>query len=93
MIGVSLLVVILIHLTLDMQQLGRGMRLSEGKEYLMVFDFIDNASLLNAPYSLHRMFNIKEYRPGQYVVAPENKRELDKDLLAKGKKTSVYLFT
>ena len=24
------------------QQLGRGMRLSEGKEFLMVFDFVDN---------------------------------------------------
>lgn len=45
--------------TLYMQQLGRGMRLSEGKEYLMIFDFIDNSSLFNAPYSIHRMFNIK----------------------------------
>lgn len=77
--------------TLYMQQLGRGMRLSEGKEYLMVFDFIDNSSLFNAPYSLHRMFNIKEYRPGEYVVAPENKRKLDKNLLARGEKPSVYL--
>lgn len=77
--------------TLYMQQLGRGMRLSEGKEYLMVFDFIDNSSLFNAPYSLHRMFNINEYRPGEYVVAPENKRQLDKDLLSRGEKPSVYL--
>lgn len=30
------------------QQLGRGMRLSEGKEFLMVFDFVDNASQYNA---------------------------------------------
>ena len=77
--------------TLYMQQLGRGMRLSENKEYLMVFDFIDNASLFNIPYSLHRMFNIKEYRPGEYVVAPDNKRQLDKDLLARGEKPPVYL--
>ena len=27
------------------QQLGRGMRLAEGKESLMVFDFVDNAGL------------------------------------------------
>lgn len=77
--------------TLYTQQLGRGMRLSENKEYLMVFDFIDNASLFNTPYSLHRMFNIKEYRPGEYVLAPENKRKLDRDLLEKGEKPSVYL--
>ncbi len=42
--------------TLYLQQLGRGMRLYEGKEYLMVFDFIDNANLFNMPYSLHRIF-------------------------------------
>lgn len=77
--------------TLYMQQLGRGMRISEGKEYLIVFDFIDNANLFNMPYSLHRMFNISEYVPGQYILAPDNKKQLDKDLLAKGEKPSVYL--
>ena len=77
--------------TLYMQQLGRGMRLAPGKECLMVFDFIDNASLFNMPYSLHRIFNINKYLPGEYVVAPDNKRILDKDLIAKGGKPSVYL--
>lgn len=77
--------------TLYMQQLGRGMRISEGKDYLMIFDFIDNANLFNMPYSLHRMFNISAYVPGQYVLAPDNKKQLDKDLLAKGEKPSVYL--
>ena len=77
--------------TLYLQQLGRGMRLSEGKEYLMVFDFIDNANLFNMPYSLHRMFNIKEYTPGEYVVSSKKQRQLDKDLIAKGEKPSVYL--
>ena len=57
----------------------------------MVFDFIDNASLFNAPNSLHRMFNINKYKPGEYVIAPKNKRILDIDLLAKGEKPSVYL--
>lgn len=47
--------------TIYLQQLGRGMRLAKDKEYLMVFDFIDNANLFNMPYSLHRMFNIKEW--------------------------------
>ena len=50
--------------TLYTQQLGRGMRISEGKDHLMVFDFIDNASLFNMAYSVHRMFNINEYQPG-----------------------------
>lgn len=77
--------------TLYMQQLGRGMRTSEGKEYLMVFDFIDNANLFNMPYSLHRMFNINKYIPGQYIIAPDHKKQMDKDLIAKGEKPSVYL--
>ena len=67
------------------QQLGRGIRLAQGKEYLMVFDLIDNASLFNAPYSLHRLFNIREYRPGEYILAPDSKRKLDKDLVAREK--------
>ena len=49
------------------QQLGRGMRLSEGKEYLMVFDFVDNASQYNMPYSIHRLFRLKEYKPGAFA--------------------------
>ena len=40
------------------QQLGRGMRLYEGKESLMVFDFVDNASQYNMPQSLHRLFKL-----------------------------------
>lgn len=77
--------------TLYIQQLGRGMRKSAGKEYLMVFDFIDNANLFNMPYSLHRLFNIKEYQTGSYVLSPNKKFELDRDLLARGEKPSVYL--
>lgn len=57
----------------------------------MVFDFIDNANLFNMPYSLHRIFNIGQYIPGQYILASDNKKQLDKDLLIKGEKPSVYL--
>lgn len=74
-----------------MQQLGRGMRKCEGKDYLMVFDFIDNANIFNMPYSIHRLLNIKDYRPGELVLAPENQLEIDKDLIAKGEKPDVYL--
>ena len=77
--------------TLYVQQLGRGMRKSKGKEYLMVFDFIDNASMFNLPYSLHRMFNLKDYKAGEYVVASQKQFELDWDLLARGEKPSVLL--
>lgn len=77
--------------TLYIQQLGRGMRKCEGKEYLLVFDFIDNANMFNTPYSIHRLLNLKEYRPGQMVLAPQKQMELDRDLLAKGEKPEIYL--
>lgn len=77
--------------TLYIQQLGRGMRKAKGKQYLTVFDFIDNASLFNTPYSVHRLFNVKDYRPGKYVLAPEHLIQLDKDMLARGEKPTVYL--
>ena len=57
------------------QQLGRGMRLSPGKESLMVFDFVDNASQYNMPYSMHRLFRLKEYRPGALVLEQTQKIE------------------
>lgn len=77
--------------TLYVQQLGRGMRKCAGKDYLMVFDFIDNAGLFNMPYSLHRMFNLKEYRAGEYVIASRKQFELDRDLIARGEKPAVFL--
>jgi DNA or RNA helicases of superfamily II len=49
--------------TTYMQQLGRGTRVSEGKEYLMVFDFIDNTNMFNMPCSAHGLFNIDKYEP------------------------------
>ena len=49
------------------QQLGRGMRLYPGKESLMVFDFVDNASQYNMPYSMHRLFRLKDYKPGAFA--------------------------
>ena len=77
--------------TLYVQQLGRGMRKAEGKECLLIFDFIDNASMFNLPYSLHRMFNIKEYKAGEYVVATKKQFQLDWDLIAKGEKPTALL--
>jgi hypothetical protein len=62
-----------------------------GLKYLMVFDFIDNANMFNQSYSLYRIINIKEYKAGEYVVAPQQQFELDRDLTAKGEKPQVYL--
>ena len=77
--------------TVYLQQLGRGMRKYPGKEYLMVFDFIDNANLFNRPYSLHRLFNIKDYRPGEWVLAPKQLLSREQELVAAGEKPSIYL--
>ena len=73
------------------QQLGRGMRLYPGKESLMVFDFVDNASQYNMPQSLHRLFKLKEYRPGQLVVAPKVKRTAEAGLYEKGEKPEALI--
>lgn len=73
------------------QQLGRGMRLYSGKESLMVFDFVDNASQYNTPYSLHRLFRLKDYQPGKLAVAPGAKKATEDDLYSKGEKPEALL--
>lgn len=73
------------------QQLGRGMRLSPGKDSLMVFDFVDNATVYNAPYSLHRLFRLKDYRPGQLALAPHGQMAIEDDLYARGEKPEALL--
>lgn len=73
------------------QQLGRGMRLFPGKESLMVFDFVDNASQYNMPQSLHRLFKLKEYRPGEKVVAPAAEKTAEAALYAKGEKPEALI--
>lgn len=73
------------------QQLGRGMRLFDGKENLMVFDFVDNASQYNTPYSLHRLFHLKDYKPGRLAVAPHEMKSAEDDLYAKGEKPEALI--
>mgnify|MGYP002620816801 FL=1 len=74
-----------------MQQLGRGTRKSEGKEDLLVIDFVDNANMFNMPYSLHRLLNVSEYRPLQYVLAPEDFILREDGMLRYGDKPLAYL--
>lgn len=77
--------------TIYFQQLGRGTRKYEGKDHLIVFDFIDNANLFNQPLSMHRVFNIKNYTPLGFVLAPDKLRKLDEDLIRKGERPTTYL--
>ena len=69
-----------------MQQLGRGTRKCEGKDYLLVFDFIDNANLFNAPLSAHRVFNLNQYIPGSLIFGEGNRKFKEADFLRKGEK-------
>ncbi len=73
------------------QQLGRGMRLFDGKDSLMVFDFVDNTSQYNAPYSMHRLFKLKDYQPGKLAVAPKGQKAAEDDLYAKGEKPEALI--
>ena len=73
------------------QQLGRGMRLYEGKESLMVFDFVDNASQYNMPMSLHRLFKLRNYRPGELVLSPQDRRAAEAELYARWEKPAALL--
>ena len=77
--------------TIYLQQLGRGTRRCPGKEELLVIDFVDNANMFNMPYSLHRVLDIAKYQPMAYVLAPENKRKLDQDMLFQGEKPEAWL--
>lgn len=73
------------------QQLGRGMRNCDGKDHLMVFDFVDNASQYNAPYSMHRLFKLKDYHAGGTVLGRKGDREAEADLYAKGERPNAVI--
>lgn len=77
--------------TIYMQQLGRGTRKCAAKTDLLVFDFVDNANMFNMPYSIHRLLNMEEYHPLEYVLAPDGKKNIDSDMLRKGEKPEAYL--
>lgn len=73
------------------QQLGRGMRLAEGKDSLLVFDFVDNASQYNMPFSIHRLFKLKEYQPGKLVLANAAQKVADDALYVRGEKPDAII--
>ena len=55
-----------------LQQLGRGTRKAPGKECLVVFDFVDNATRYNQSLSLHRILGTSQYQAGSLVLAPHD---------------------
>ncbi len=77
--------------TLYTQQLGRGMRKAPGKDFLMVFDFVDNANLFNIPYSLHRLLGISEYIAGGLVLGKKGQTAFDREIFRKGERPEVLV--
>lgn len=77
--------------TIYLQQLGRGMRTYPDKDFLMVFDFVDNAGLFNSPYSLHRLFHLSQYHPGGLVLGAKRDIHWDNELFVKGEKPNVLI--
>lgn len=75
----------------QIQQLGRGMRLAPGKESLMVFDFVDNASQYNMPYSMHRLFRLKEYKPGALVLGTKKQKTAEQGLYDRGERPEALI--
>ena len=53
------------------QQLGRGMRTYTGKDFLVIFDFVDVFSRHNQALSIHRLLKRPEYRPGVSLFNPD----------------------
>ena len=61
------------------------------KSSLMVFDFVDNASQYNMPYSLHRLFRLKDYHAGGLVAAPMAQKTAEEGLYAKGERPDALV--
>jgi superfamily II DNA or RNA helicase len=67
-----------------LQQLGRGTRKAPGKNCLVVFDFVDNATRYNQSLSLHRLLKQQQYRAGSLVLAPEELMAKEEEALRHG---------
>lgn len=67
-----------------LQQLGRGTRKAPGKEALIVFDFVDNATKYNASLNLHRLLEINRYRKGGLVLGSAEAMRAEEEAVARG---------
>jgi hypothetical protein len=73
------------------QQLGRGTRKAPGKDYLLVFDFVDGATRYAPALSLHRLLKKTEYRAGALVAAPQEQVVQEQQVIAAGEIPPVIL--
>jgi len=67
------------------------MRTCEGKDFLMVFDFVDNANMFNCPYSMHRLFSVSQYYPGGLILGRKHDIKWDNDMFSKGERPDVLI--
>jgi hypothetical protein len=74
-----------------LQQLGRGTRKAAGKECLIVFDFVDNATRYNQSLSLHRVLGERFYRPGGLALAPEALKQREGDFIDRDAKPTAVI--
>jgi superfamily II DNA or RNA helicase len=74
-----------------LQQLGRGTRKAPGKDCLIVFDFVDNATRYNQSYSLHAVLGFHRYRQGGMVLAPQGLLDEEEQALARGDSPKTIL--
>jgi len=74
-----------------LQQLGRGTRKAPGKECLIVFDFVDNASRYNQALSAHRVLGKIGYRPGGLLLAPPDLHAAEDEALMRGERPTTVL--
>lgn len=74
-----------------MQQLGRGTRKAPGKECLIVFDFVDNATRYNHSLDLHRVVRVSKYRPGGFVLAPQAQLDAEDTAIQNGECPTTVL--
>lgn len=57
------------------QQIGRGMRTYPGKEYLVLFDFVDVFGRHNQALSVHRLLRKAKYKPGSRMFGADRPGE------------------
>jgi superfamily II DNA or RNA helicase len=74
-----------------LQQLGRGTRRAPGKECLIVFDFVDNASRYNQSLNLHRVLGNPRYRHGGLILATPEQLAAEEEALARGERPTAVL--
>ena len=67
-----------------LQQLGRGTRKAPGKECLVVFDFVDNATRYNQSLSLHRILGTSQYKAGSLALSPQELIDMENAALGEG---------